>query len=361
MKHTCTAVVVTLALGSTAICQDLVYYKFDSVGSPTIVNYASSDAAASTTTPTYGPTNSYAKGRFGPGALAAAIFGVVGNFVDSGWRGPHSGSATFSFFLKNRYANAATIRSGFVGRKGFGISTGGEAKGGLMMKGWGGQVLHAHFGKDLCFIPGWHHYAIVIDAKAKRATWYFDGKPHKSEAIASGVRLLKSDPLWIGRDHIDHCGSRFDMDEFRFAGRAASATEIQAWATRHQAASGAYGSDPVRDDDLVTNGRPVLGNSSFGLRVSAEAATPFALGWGLSRVRFGSLVLPLDLGEKRTWHTSVELFVPGVVGSTGVAELPVPIPQDVTLDQVSFHTQVVLATRNAGFTVSNAIAHTIGH
>ena len=119
-----------LALLSTSVLSaqsETLYLRFDEPGSSTVLNMTQAgvtDVARFLGT----PSSVYGKGVFG-GSLAARGYGPNGKDVvlDTGFRGQLTGSATFAFFIRNRFANTPTIPNGLFGRGDLSMSSGGKA------------------------------------------------------------------------------------------------------------------------------------------------------------------------------------------------------------------------------------------
>ena len=94
-----------------------------------------------------------------------------------------------------------------------------------------------------------------------------------------------------------------------------------------QGCSGSSAAAPYMDPIGV----PALGNASFVVRAAGAMPTrPAALVLGQSRTRFGAVPLPFDLVAIRMpgcfLYTDALITLGGVVDAAGVAQVPVPIP-----------------------------------
>ena len=359
-QHLLPRLLAAITCTTLASAQDVLAYKFDSRTAPTALNFAArSGLAPAEGTARYGTSPwTWTDGRFGPAALKHSPYGGLGaNYVDTGWTGALQGDATFAFWARNGLANSTAEVSGFLGRDRFSLATGGPAGGGLTLSGWGGPDLVAAFGVDLCAMPGWNHFAVVIDATARTATWYRNGVPTSTVPVAGGVALAGSlDTMKIGVDHQNWCGSLYDIDEVIVANRAASAAQVRQWATADTAADAAFGNGTQQTTLTTAGGTPALGNAQYRLEVGGAANASFAVVLGGQRTHIELAGL---LGPGGALFTLPAVALPGRLDEQGRGQLPLPVPELPALDHAVAFSQAIVMLPAGGFAASNGIAHAL--
>jgi hypothetical protein len=342
-------------LAGSAAAQDVLYYKFDDAGGKRVVNYA----AGSTIAPTEGTLSGgnmpqFQAGKFGAGALSGgtATTAAGSTFVDSGWMpNLNNSDFTIAFYIKQRTAPPSTSYF-FYSNSGFRMFTGGVAAKGLYFRngtsGTGGDWILTTDIQTLA-AAGWVHVALVVDATALKATYYVNGVAQTPLTIAGGVTASGGTYTFRAAGFASY-GGLYDIDEFRVAGRAASATEIQSWVNGTSGADGAYGKACGGAVLASSNGPPKLPTPLYALTISGNSGGVFALGLGSNRLMFGPLPLPLDLKPILpalagcNWETSGDItFVPGVL-TGGSAKLPLPLPPVAALAGIALWSQAVVLT-----------------
>lgn len=360
------------SLAGAAVAQgptDVLYYKFDETGGRRVVNYASGSGVA----PAEGMlTGSYATthvpGTFGPSAMSGgtATNATSSNYTDTGWIPTVSNSSiTIAFFMKQRTAPPSTSYL-FTANSGLcRMFTGGVASRGLRLASWGGTPANLDTAYDVqtAAASNWLHVAIVIDATAMTATYYFDGVAQPSVTTNGGITLATGTATFHIGGYTSY-GGLYDIDEFRLSLRAASAAEIVSWAKASSAASGPYGKG-CNGGSLAGSGLPSLGNATHALVVGGTLGNVFALGLGTSRLAAGSLTLPLDLGvvfpslSGCNWESSAELVLGGALGGT-TTNVPVPVPMNASLAGFTIWCQALTFTGVSNVQSTNGFALGLG-
>jgi hypothetical protein len=351
-----------LLVGCLSAQQDIVRYAFDSTDTESVLNYANGALAA----PRFGTTTwpasmTYANGRFGSALAASMYMGMSGRYVHTGWNGGYQGALTIAFFLHNVIANSPTEYSPVAGQPGWSVATGGSAGAGLQLHGWGGPDLNGDFGVAVCSMPGWNHFAIVVDPVAGQATWYRNGVPATTTPITGGV-VLTTGELLVGTDHVTYCGSLYDIDEFVMMARAATPAEVALMAQAPIATVVPFGT--VTNVVVQANALPTAGNLSFALQVSGPANTVFVLAAGGSYAQAGAVALPLDLGpilgaSGQFLRVSPDVSVAGAL-LNGVASVGIAIPDQPQLLGVQLFAQAIDLTASGSFVASNGLAMRVG-
>jgi hypothetical protein len=351
-----------LLVGCLSAQQDIVRYTFDSTDTQSVINYASGPLAA----PKFGTTTwpaeySYVNGRFGNALAASMYMGLSGKYVLTGWNGGYQGALTIAFFLRNDLATSPNEYSPVAGQPGWSIATGGSAGPGLQLHGWGGPDVNGDFGVAVHTMPGWNHFAIVVDPVAGQATWYHNGVPATPTPISTGV-VFAGGQMVVGADYVNWCGSLYEIDEFVMMARAATPAEVALMAQAPIASVVTFGN--VTPVVMQATSLPTAGNLGFALQVSGPANTLFVLAAGSSYARAGVVELPLDLGtiilgaSGQFLRVSPDTSLAGVL-SNGVATVPIPIPDQPQLLGVQLFAQVIDLTA-AGVVVSNGVAMRVG-
>jgi hypothetical protein len=352
-----------LLASSLAAQQEILRYTFDSTDTTRVLNYATGPGAA----PRFGTTTwpesfMYTPGRFGSAMHASSMGGLSGRYVYTGWYGPHQGALTIAFFLHNHAANSIAEYSPIAGQPGWSLASGGSAGPGLQLTGWGGPDLNGSFGVPLCSMPGWNHFAIVVDPAASTATWYHNGAAVSSTPVAVPV-ALGTGSLLVGTDHVTWCGGLYHLDEFVMLGRAATPAEVMAMATTTPAMVAAIPQASVAQLDAAS--LPVLGNSAFALDVSGPMNGLYVLAAGGSYAFANAAPLPLDLGAVLPGAAGQMLLVAPQATAAGVlakgtATLPLPIPAQAPLLGFSLFAQAITLAPGGAGAASNALAVHVG-
>jgi hypothetical protein len=343
--------------------QEIVRYTFDQTDSNRVLNFARGANAAPTFAPATGSVfGTYTTGRFGAALQHSPYVGMTGNRVQTGWHGGHAGAFTIAFWLKNGIASSVTQYSPIAGQPAWSVATGGSAGAGLQLRGWGGPDVNGDFGAPLWSLPGWNHFAVVVDPAAGVATWYRNGAAATATPIAGGM-AASSGELLVGTDWVTPCGSLYAIDEFVLLGRAAAAGEITTWVQQASAMVQTIGVvAPVAS--LTTVSLPTLGNGTFALTVGGTSGSLFVVAAGSSYAQAGALALPFDLGAVLPGIGSQLLLVAPTATAAGVlaggeATLPLPIPAVAGLAASSLFAQAFVLPET-GLVAGNALALRIG-
>ncbi|HEX6812651.1 MAG TPA: LamG-like jellyroll fold domain-containing protein [Planctomycetota bacterium] len=352
----------SLLVGTLCAQQEIVRYAFDSTDTNSVLNYASGPLAG----PKFGNTTwpveyVYDNGRFGSSLKASMYGGLSGNYVHTGWQGGYQGALTIAFFLHNVNANSVSLYSPIAGQPGWSIATGGTAGAGLQLHGWGGPDLNGNFGIPVCSMPGWNHFAIVVDPAAGQATWYHNGVPATTTPISNGV-VFTTGQLYVGADYVNWCGSLYDIDEFVMMGRAAPAAEVAFMAQAPLATVVPIGTPA--NVVVAANQLPTVGNQSFAFQVTGPADTLFVFMMGLGYANAGAVALPFDLGTILPGASGQMLRVSPDASAAGVllngqASVPLAIPDLTQLLGFQVFGQAI-GLSATGFTASNALAARVG-
>jgi hypothetical protein len=351
--------------------QDILHYKFDESGGTQVVNFAPAGSPAPREgTIVSSDVTAFAPGRFGLGSLRGGGTGGTAfrSHIDTGWNGTFTGSFSVACWMLQRVAPAGTSYLFDLGNApatqgSFRCFSGGVAGRGLYLRYWGGtpNPLILPYDLQTAASAAWVHVAIVVDDVGGAATWYINGAPHTVIPIAGTAAVTGVTQNFLVGFYPQFTGiNNYDLDEFRFLNRAATAQEVMLWSLHPPAADGAFGAG-CGLTLAGLGGLPTLGNLGYGLNVTG---TPSAglLVVGRSRVRLGPAPLPLDLG---LWlpglngcllHSSADFIL---VGGTGLT--PFGIPQDPALAGAVVYCQAVFAGGAPGWLSSNPLAVALGY
>jgi len=220
-----------LLLCAAPAAQDVLYYKFEENGGTNVVNFASASGIAPIEgTLIGGLQQRFAPGRFGIAALSGGINTSAANttLVDTGWIPSWSNaSLSFAFFMKERAVPTSTSYFFYHGPSGFRLFTGGVANRGLLLRNSPEDIPLTTDVQTLA-ATNWLHVGLVIDAAALTATWYLDGVPQPPIPISGGSNVAANTTTFRACGFSTN-GGVYDIDEFRFALRAVSPTEMQSW------------------------------------------------------------------------------------------------------------------------------------
>lgn len=360
LPNTLLAVTCAVTCAVPATAQDgVVYYKFDATDTTQVLNHAHGASAGPRFGTTSWPANlCYTTGQIGHALQRSGLVGLAGKFVETGVTGPIAGSMTIAFALRNGGANSSATYSPIAGQPSWSIATGGSAGSGLQLHGTGVGDVNGDFGAPLCSLPGWNHFAVVVDAAAGTARWYGNGALVSSQPISGGVQIAAQQALRVGTDYVTHCGGLYDIDEFRLLDRAASATEIAAWANGTAATAVPFGAATAVA--LAANQTPQLGNPTFALVATAPNSLLVAFAFGSSYAQFGGTALPLSLNGVLPGPAGQLLLVApeGIsVAATqdGVATLPLPVPANTQLLGRFAAVQAIALLGDGQFRTGNAL------
>ena len=366
--------------------QDIIYYKFESGGGTSVINYAHDEPSvpregAVWTSPS-GPTleEPWGPGVYG-GGFAPGSRPWVGAEIDTGWDHSVTGDLTVAFFVRvihplpagdggilcggaaNRGPGGITMSisniSGRVGYVGF-----------SWRPGSGSQSVDLQRNIYSLAFTRWVHIAINIDRSARVARWYVDGIPEIPQAIGVWNNIAgASNHFNIGQWD----DSYYAFDEFRVSLRNVPAAEVLSWAQDELAAHGAFGTacHPFGRNVLLdgtSGGLPALGNANYALAVYGLPQSSAVLLLGASNQSLSGISLPLDLGAVFPelngcfLRSSAEAALPGTVGPTGALAFPLPIPDAPRLVGTVLYSQALLTSSILSTTMlTNAYASSIGN
>ncbi len=356
---------------------DVLYYKFEAGAGKKAINYAAGTGLAPAEgnfVSTYPGGGSWALGKFGQGAMLGSHFdpknpgtsnGAYYNYLDTGWVPKIKGSFTVAWFMKER-SPQRTLNYIFSGVGSFRCFTNGVAGKGLWVRAWGGSPADLKLTYDIqaAAKAKWVHVALVVDAAAKKATWYVDGKAQAPITLLAGAIVHGTRPMKIGQHTTSSFSFNYDLDEFRFSNRAATPAEILAWATKDLAAAGKYGKGC--GGTLSSPGVPVLGKPFF-MDFTGPASSPFFLSLGLSRTRFGALTLPFDLGavipgmSGCNWESNMTVILTGALNSSGKGKAAVPVPANPIFVGATLYNQALMLSGGSKLSTTNGLGMAIGN
>ena len=296
----------------------------------------------------------------GYGALRADDTAPFDSVVDSRWDLDVTGSMTICFWAR-RTASQASVQPGYV----FGVADGSSSRcyytgGRLSLRGWG-SLPNVDSAADPDSLSGWHHYAVVVDDQNGTAVWYLDGfvdgpltRFPSGTIRAQGGRFLVG-----GFGASDSRFTRyFELDDFRFFGRALTASEIQAGLPSENPTTALFGSGcagPTGIPSLTSSGGPptIDGNPAFALRVSGmEPGQPAFVNLGLKQT--SARILPFNVGAVLDPYIGCsidclnDLIVLGAPNLGGSAVVSLPIAADPVLANFNIYAQVMVLSLQRG-------------
>jgi Concanavalin A-like lectin/glucanases superfamily len=343
-------------LSLTLSAQDVLHYKFDAMGGNKVINYAKGTTQGPAEGTLMGTAT--AKQRWAPGKFGGSLMGGANqtstarnNYVSSGWDGAFSGSFTVAWFMKEQSSPGATLSYIFSGIGSFRCFTNGVAATGLWLRAWGGVDLKLTTDIQALAKKGWTHIALVVNATTKRATWYINGVAGTPITIAANPNVAKGTSFSVGMHTATNLASTYDLDEFRFTRRAATATEVLVWSRAVSAADAPYGTGCGGTlSPLFAGAIPRLGQAKYGIKAQFKNPGVVAVMVGASRSTFLGVpnLLPLDLGGVFTalkgcmLENSMDLVVGKLAGGTGSLSIPLPIPNDKNLSGATLFCQCLL-------------------
>jgi hypothetical protein len=365
MRSTALSLAALLAAPALS-AQDILYYKFNEGSGTTAINYGSAGAAPGSGTIVSTLPANYAAG-FSGGALAGSASTSLNSYVDSGWTGGFSGDFTVAWFMKETGTPGTSLSYQFSNIGSFRCFTNGVAGTGLWVRAWGTGVTPADLQLNVdvqTLARGqWLHVALVVDSTAATATWYVNGTAQTPIAITGTPGVSSANAFRVG-GHTSLVNF-YDMDEFRFQNRAASATEILAWSLAPSAADAAFGAG-CSGRLTSGGGAPTLGNAAYTQDGSGPANAPGALTIGFSSTSYGGLPLPLDLGSifpglgGCMLYGSADVAVPMGTTPNGTFSVPLGIPANQALIGVTLYNQGIVLAGPAGLSTTNALAVSVG-
>lgn len=363
---------VPLCLISALAAQsEVLYYKFDGGGAKAL-NYAAAGGPAPaegviTNTLTTAPLDSFVAGRFGKALQGgSAVTPYQANSVATGWAPNVTGSYTWAMWMYNSRGNAGpglTYVAGIPVSGQFRIYGGSSIL--LTVGGAGGSTYYATTANIYAMATaGWVHVAFVVDTSNMTATYYVNGVAEVPLTLTALPSIVGAD-FNIGRQ-ATNAPSIYDIDEFRFLTRAATAGEIAVWSTANGAGDVAFGQGC--DATMVsTNGPPQLGNVNYGLTATGAVPGVGFLMIGVSRTNVGPLTLPFDLGlvippmTGCQWESSGEVSLLVVLGGGGVGTQALPIPSNPALDGLTLYAQGLFVGGPRTMMSTNPVAIGVGN
>lgn len=358
---------------SLAAQSEVLYYKFEGGGTKAL-NYAVGSPAPGqgpiTNTLTTAPVESFVPGQFGEALTSGiAVAPVQGNWVTTGWAPNVTGDYSWAMWLRNSRGSPGpglTYIAGIPTSGAFRIYSGSSIL--LTVGGAGGTTYYStNANVYQLATAGWVHVAFVVDTTAMTATYYINGVPEAPDPLTALPNIAGSD-FNIGRQTPTNAPSIYDIDEFRFLTRAATATEVQGWATLNGAGFSAFGAG-CGGGLAAANGLPQVGNVNFELGVTSNAPNAVGvLALGISRTTWGALPLPLDLGlvfgaplAGCQLECSPDVTLTLVLDPAGATQQPFPIPPLPIFDGQSFYAQGLLLGGPNGLATTNPAAIAIGN
>ena len=359
-------------LASLAAQNDVLYYKFEGGGTKAL-NYAVGSPApgegAITNTLTTAPVESFVPGQFGEALTSGiAVTPYQANWVSTGWSPSVTGDYTWAMWLRNSRGSAGpslTYIAGIPTSGAFRIYSGSSIL--LTVGGAGGTTYYStNANVYQLATAGWVHVAFVVDTTAMTATYYINGVAETPDPLTA-LPNISGSGFNVGRQTTTNAPSIYDIDEFRFLTRAATAAEVQAWASQNGAGSSAFGAGC--GGTLAANGLPQLGNLGYALNLASNAPNSVGvMAFGTSRTAWGALALPLDLGLVFgspllgcQLECSPDATATLVLDPAGATVQPFPIPAVPAFDGLSFYAQALLLGGPTGLATTNPVAIALGN
>jgi PKD repeat protein len=347
---------------------DILQYSFNEPRGAAVANSAVGSPAPAFGTAKAGTTGAPANPNWqgDPGRSAwqgnEPNFGCLGadnvtpyeNRVDTGWPFVLSGSHTITYWSRPTgaapsfpYAFGAATASARAYYAGTYMS----------LRSWGNIPGFVDSASDPKALPGWSHWALVVDDAAGTAQWYVNGVPDGAQAsfTPNTFAVNLGNFLVGGYTTSTALYTRyFEMDDFRLYGRALTPAEILGCAVQEQASATTFGAGCAGASGVPTiagsGGQPTVGNAAFQIDIgNVEAGQLTALLIGVLAVDGGAR--PLDIsflfGPGCVAETLPDLgaFVAGVGPSSS---FPLTIPNDPALAGGHVYAQaLVFATDGA--------------
>jgi hypothetical protein len=370
-----TTLSVLVAASAVSAQNEILYYKFEGGAGTKVVNYTPSSSPAPRESPIFSnlptaPAGSWVAGRFGTalaGGTAVTPYSI--NRVDTGWNpSSFTGSFSYGLWLRNTNNNPPPSLSYIFGiptSLQFRVYTGSTT---LLTTGNATGTTTTRTTANIYQLAtaGWVHVALVVDASALTATYYVNGVAEPTITITGGANFAAGTAFVVGQQLPTLAPSIYDIDDFRFLGRAASAAEVTAWALANPAATSDFGAG-CDATMTTTGGIPTIGNLTFGFTATGVSAAPGTLLLGLSRTSLGAVPLPLNLGllfpsmGGCNLECSAEFTFPLVLGGGGTGGVGFPILPNPTYDGLNLYAQGILIGGPRGLMTTNPVAVAIGN
>lgn len=345
---------------------DILEFQFNEPRGSEVANVASTTAApAFGTLPTArwqaDPQHSFFGAQDpGYGCLGADAVAPFDAVVDTGWNLDVAGSMTIGFWARFAPALGAAT-PGYV----FGVDSGSSARcyytgGRLSIRGWG-TVPNVDSAVDPASLPGWHHYAVVVDDQAGIASWYVDGVPDGPlTTFTAGTAQVQGGRFLIGG--FGASDSRFtrhfDLDDFRCYGRALTSNEIQGLLPSENPTTALFGDGCAGPTGVplleATGGVPTaLGNPNFMLRITGmQPGLPAYVNLGLKQS--SAAILPFNVGAVLDPYIGCsidslnDLIALGVSNLGGSGLVSLPLAADPALAHFHIYAQVMVLSLQRG-------------
>lgn len=346
-------------LAVTAAAQlapDKLQYQFNEIRGMAVANTASTTAL-----PANGTVTGSATWQSDPGRRAfrgnEAGFGCLGyrasgnSWIHTGWQINHTGSLTIMFWMRRDPASTSTNPFGYAfGDVSFRAFAAGAAGSGITFRG--SPIGNVDSGFTVTGTPGvWQHVALVVDDVNGQALWFDNGTP-SSNVISftpntftyTGTRFMAVAAQ--GDSGLSPFGVHYDMDDFRYYGRALTQPEIMAAMVAENPSAGTFGSScagPGGAPQIGATGLPQLGNPTFSIDLAnAEDSRLCVLALGLQPAAFGTFDLSPALGAGCTLQVDPFSLLLQVVVATAATQ-PMPIPNNAALHGLHVYGQWIIA------------------
>ncbi|MCA8950261.1 MAG: hypothetical protein KDE27_12220 [Planctomycetes bacterium] len=337
----------------TAQAPDILQFQLNELTGTTAAN-----TATGTTFPAAGAINTTAwqgdSGRLGFQGNEAG-YGCLG-LGQGGWVHTmtpvnQTGSFSIMFWLRRDPNSTSTNPFGYAfGDVSFRAFAAGGAGQGITFRGSPIGNVDSVF--PVTGTPGvWQHLTLVVDDLAGQALWYDNGLPSTNVVsftpgtfTYSGTRDFAVGAQ--GDSGLSPIVNQYDLDDFRWYGRALVQGEILASMASENPAASSYGTPcpgTLGDPTIFGNGVPQLGNASFTVDLAnAENGRLCALALGLTPVAFGSMPLDPFLGAGCSLQTDHLALVFAVTAGNG-ASVSVVIPADPSFQGFHIYGQYLVA------------------
>ncbi|MEZ5962411.1 MAG: LamG-like jellyroll fold domain-containing protein [Planctomycetota bacterium] len=335
---------------------DVIQYQFNEIRGTSVSNTASSMVVPATGTlrvsSWQSDTGRPAYRGNEPGFGCIGYRGASGaGWVHTGWQIVQTGSFTVMFWMRRDPASTSTNPFGYAfGDVTFRAFAAGGAGTGITFRGT--SIGNVDSGFSVTSTPGvWQHVTLVVDDAAGQALWFDNGAPSSivvnfppNSFSYSGTRFMAVAAQ--GDSGLSPFGQHYDMDDFRYFGRALTQTEILAAMLTEEASAGTFGTACAGPNGLPVVagfGLPQLGNATFRVDLTnAEPSRPCALVLGVTPATFGTFDLSGILGSGCLLQTDPFAILFNGTGATGATQA-LPIPSGANLHGAHLYAQWVVA------------------
>lgn len=347
-RHATALFLAALLSGSLAAQNDVIHYPFVTGSGTNVLNLAQPAMPGTITGSTV--ANAWTTGKTSSALRGASNQAPTSiNPVDTGWKPVLNGDFTVAWFMQQENSPGTTLSYIFSNVGSFRCFTNGVASKGLYLRAWGGTPADLTTATDIQALAakGWVHVACVVDwTGSKTATWYLDGQVDKVIPLTAGANLSGTSNMFIGQHTSATTAWTYNTDEFRLSTRAVSPGEIASWASMTPGGAGAYNVNAACGGaKLEANGAPSVGNAKFQMKLTGPASGAFVLSLGSDRQ------LSFDLGvlfaglNGCEWSSTPVVLITGATGSTGMVDIPMPIPNAPGLNGVLLWNQALVITQ----------------